>query len=150
MGRSMRLYISSAGEPEINARMERLIGNLTETRMVMEQIGALILAGQKAAFGRGKPLSPYTLADKAARGYPKTKLVRTGVLRESLTTPDGGEKGIRLITSSTLVFGTEAWYGIFSKSGTKSGEPKRFTIGISPTNRKAIRFIVFEHLGWAV
>lgn len=146
---TMRLYIEVAGDKEINARLTRLIDNLVETRSVMEEIAILLAESNKAGFGRGAPLSESTLEQKEAAGFPKTKLVRTGALRESVTTVEGGPHAIREIGNASMIFGTTAWYGIFAKTGTEK-EPKRFVMGAGPKVRVSVREIVFRHLGWGV
>jgi hypothetical protein len=69
----------------------------------------LLAIGRRADSGRtlgeDQRFAESTLAEKAAGGFPKTKLVRTGALKESLTTVEGGSHGIREVTGSELLFG---------------------------------------------
>jgi phage gpG-like protein len=149
----MQVVITSSGIPEIERRMQRLADDAVEMRVVMAEIAELMAMTNKAAFGRGPALSQVTLDAKQAAGFPKNKLERTGALKESLTTLEGGPMGIREVTSSSLIFGTQAWYGIFAKKGTKAGghntgEPRRYVMSLPPKTRKQIRLIVMEHLGF--
>jgi phage gpG-like protein len=138
----MQYVISSKGSKAVNDRLERMVANLEQTRSLMLEIQAIILIRQKALYGRGKSLSAATLANKARYGFPSEKLVRTGALKESLTTAEGGEHGIREVGDTSLLFGTTAWYGVFAKRGTKF-EPKRAVISFGPAMRRAIREVVF-------
>jgi phage gpG-like protein len=149
----MQVYIYSHGDSDIQRRLGLLADNVVEMRVVFAEITEILALQEKVAFGRGKKLSPETLANKAAYGFPKTKLVRTGTLRDSLTKAAGGEGAVRVITDSGMMFGTDVWYAIFAKAGTKAGaqgpgEPKRYVLSLTPKTRKTIRLLIMEHLGF--
>jgi hypothetical protein len=102
----MRVKLLDAKQAALEAKMVA-----AEMRKVARSSTEAGIAGDRSArglgknFGRGPALAESTLAEKAAGGFPKTKLVRTGALKESLTTVEGGSHGIREVTGSELLFG---------------------------------------------
>lgn len=61
------------------------------------------------------PLAPYTLWDKARRGYPPDTLVRTGALRRDLTVRP---LALESFSQKSMAVGTRRRYAKFHQRGT--------------------------------
>lgn len=63
------------------------------------------------------PLAPYTLAEKARKGYPLDTLVRTGALRRDMTVRP---LGFETFSQQSLSAGTRLRYARFHQRGTRN------------------------------
>lgn len=135
----MRLEWSIEGEKQLSRKLIGLSTNLKDlhrpfsdsadylkgvfSRDVFETQGAVI--GE-----RWKRLSPYTVSQKAKRGYPSTPLVGSGAMQNSFYT---------IVSSDQAVIGNSAGYFKFHQSrAPRSQLPRRVMMKIGNNQKTEI------------
>lgn len=93
--------------------------------------------------GSWPPLAESTIAQKSKHGYPLDPLVRTGALKNELTSGSAHH-----ITPDSMVYGTDLDYAHWHQDGgTKSGRPPKRTL-IDVDNVDARRKLEAGVVGW--
>ena len=136
-------------DQEVQKMLESAEINLSHghTSEVLAEVGALILANDKANWGRGwKKQSASTKEQKEKLGQTEPE-VRTGAYKRSLTEP-GAEGQIHEIGTGAggmhLKIGTDLWYAKFQQ-GTKH-QPRRTALRMTPTVKREIQEFLREKL----
>ena len=131
-------------------RLEKLEKKMGGSPELMTEIAGLIAEKNSKGWSRVK-LQPSTIEWKQQYGESEEPLVETGKMREELTT----EKGIKLLTSTELVFGSSSPVergrpipvskARLLQRGTKH-QKKHKVLKVTPTTRAEIGEIVRHHL----
>jgi hypothetical protein len=139
----MQLLISGEGKKAQNRikKLEKQIGGSTK---LMAEVGALIIARNKATFGKGVQLQPETVEYKEKYGQSTEPLVETGRTKDELTT----ERGIKRLRPDELVFGSDSKVerggdeiplskAYLLQHGSKHQKPRR-VLKVTPVTRRKI------------
>lgn len=98
-----------------------------------------VFASQGAAIGeRWKHLSPYTVAQKARRGYPLTPLVGTGRMQNSFQTI--------VSTDQAVVYNTAPWFKYHQSNQPRDRLPRRVMMKIHDQGKREIVRFFQEHI----
>jgi hypothetical protein len=130
--------ITVSGEKEVTDMFERFQKRVGAPEAALLEIAELIAKSNERLYGRGPQLAPATVASKQAKGQSSERLVATGEMKHQVTTIEGG---VRLITSTELVFGTDKFYAKFAQFGTTSSASHTGEV-----RRRVLRFSLKERL----
>lgn len=94
---------------------------------------------QGGAIGeKWKRLSPYTVAQKARRGYPSTPLVGSGAMRESFKT--------LVSTDQAVVYNTAAYFKYHQSKAPRTKLPRRLMMKLAPNLKEQVVKYFQEHI----
>ena len=117
----------------------------------MEKILTYLMASTSRTFeaegrpAKWKPLSPYTIQDRAEQGFPPGPiLVRTGKLKKSLTQP-GATGSIQKATPRTVQYGSSLPYFQIHQVGT-SDIPKRVMVLLQQQDKAQVSRIINTYI----
>jgi len=145
---AFQLQWTIEGVPELSRRLIGLDGDLKDLRYPFRQ-SADYLRGvfsrdvfqtQGRAIGeQWKRLSPYTVAQKARRGYPSTPLIGSGAMQNSFQT---------LVSSDqAVVYNTAAYFKFHqSRKGPRVRLPRRVMMKLADRQKESIMRFFQEHL----
>jgi hypothetical protein len=144
----MQLLISSSGDA--GKRLDALVRNVSETRVVLAEVAEIIAKRNAAAWGRGVHLAESTIEQKQREGYPDEPIVETGGTKKQLTDAAAGTK---LLTDSELVFGSDRKtrsnpalsIAYLQQHGTRH-MPKHRVLRVTPATRRLINAAISAHL----
>lgn len=144
----MELLISTQGDEAVQRRFSKLAHNTGNATVVFTEISTLLAETNEKSWGRGVKLAESTLEQKAQDGT--APLVKTGRLKESLTSKTGAGEAIRIITPTEMVFGTKVFYARWVNYGFEhvGGErvPKRKVLKLTPKARKTVKALLANHI----
>jgi phage gpG-like protein len=144
---SFQLQWTIEGEKQLSRRLIGLQSDLKDLRYPFQQ-SADYLKGvfsrdvfrtQGRAIGeKWKRLSPYTVAQKARRGYPATPLVGSGAMQNSFQT---------LVSSDqAVIYNTAAYFPYHQSNKPRAKLPKRVMMKLADPQKEAIVRYFQEHL----
>lgn len=148
----MKLDVEVIGEEKVLANIKEMRARARDARPATRRVkDILITANRKQFETQGSysgdpwaPLAPSTLERKTREGIDLRPLHgKTGALETSLT---GGRGKRTSATKSGARAGSKVWYGVFARSGTKSGEPARKLVGLSHADQTKIGRVVLDYV----
>jgi phage gpG-like protein len=117
----IRLQVT--GIKELRTKLKRLRDNLNDYEELWDRVAEIMIEHEETLFSTEgatasppwPPLAPSTVAYKVSQGFPIDAMVRTGALKESLTSPLAGEVGqgrdsLGQFTSNVFSWGTDIPY----------------------------------------
>lgn len=137
----MRLTVSVTGARRTSIRFKELELKGRDWRPVLHAIADDFLEVERNRFRTGSGWAPLTRryrAEKRRRGFPTKKLVRTGALRDSLTSRSH-PNAVRDMGRYEVELGTSLYYARFHTR-------KRPPVKITPAVRRRWRAIVEDHV----
>ncbi len=143
--------ISVAGDKQISRGMSRLAENVKDLREPFKEVVRLFWQSTEeqidSAGGRGgsswEALAPSTLERKRRGGFPDTIMVRTGNLRDSLSSM-GNSSTVEEIGKLSLRLGTDLPYAIYQHQG--HGIPARPLIALTESDKREMMRTIQRYL----
>lgn len=143
-----QLQWSIEGDTQLSRRLIGLQGSLTDYHRPFGEAASYLKATfsrdvfdtQGAAIGeRWTRLSPYTVAQKARKGYPATPLIGTGSMRNNFQTIVSSDQAV--------VYNTAAYFKYHqSKAARSSNLPRRVMMKLADRQKEQIVKYFQEHI----
>jgi len=141
-----QIILNGRGTERAEARFKRMGQNAAHAKPALEEIVTdVLIPTTKERWGKGwRKLADSTKEAKKRKGQPRTKLVASGRLRDSLTKP-GHKDMIFDVNHERALYGTRVFYAQFHDK-PRDNEPRRRLIRLTKQSRKAIAEKVSAHL----
>jgi phage gpG-like protein len=151
-GLGVKLDIETIGEEKVLNSIAEIRARAKDARPATRKVKEILIAANRKQFeSQGSysgdswaPLAASTLERKSREGIdPRPLHGKTGALGASLT---GGRGKRSAATKQGARAGSKVWYGVFARSGTKSGEPARKLVGLSHADQVKIGQVVVSYV----
>jgi phage gpG-like protein len=144
---AFQLEWSIEGDKQLSRRLVGLEGALSDYRRPFSDSASYlkttfsrdVFDTQGAAIGeRWTRLSPYTVAQKARRGYPSTPLIGTGSMRNSFQTIVSSDQAV--------VYNTAAYFKFHQSKAPRKHLPRRVMMKLADRQKETIVRLFQEHI----